>query len=158
MRPRGQLISPQGQVGPPEPVLAPENGQNTLGPKIGQEPQVTTIQFMASGNHQRPPAQLQARIPLSFRGRIFLPQCTPYSRIQEWCIYGIIYHYAPFLLSNPMVIFSGPNKVPKPSPILKEDSSDIQSGNSMEATRRPFEDPNHLALQELGCKFSSGLF
>ncbi|MBW0573411.1 hypothetical protein O181_113126 [Austropuccinia psidii MF-1] len=45
--------------------------------------------------------------------------------IQEWCIYGMIYHYAPFLLSNPMVTFSGPNyfipnEVPNPSPILKE--------------------------------------
>ncbi|MBW0497929.1 hypothetical protein O181_037644 [Austropuccinia psidii MF-1] len=79
--PRGQLISLQGQVGPPEPVLAPKpnqprNGQNTLGPKIGQEPQVATIQPMASGNHQRQPAQLQARIPLKFRGRLVLPQAS----------------------------------------------------------------------------------
>ncbi|MBW0475710.1 hypothetical protein O181_015425 [Austropuccinia psidii MF-1] len=51
---------------------------------------------MAFGNHQRPPAQLQDRIPLKLRGRLFLPQCIPYSRMQEWCIYGIIYHYAPF--------------------------------------------------------------
>ncbi|MBW0502540.1 hypothetical protein O181_042255 [Austropuccinia psidii MF-1] len=82
---------------------------------------------------------------------------------QEWCIYGIIYHYAPFLLSNPMVKLYGPNymipnQVPNPSPILKEDFSAIQSGNSVAATRRPFKDPNHLALQELGCQFSSGLF
>ncbi|MBW0560996.1 hypothetical protein O181_100711 [Austropuccinia psidii MF-1] len=81
---------------------------------------------MASGNHQRPPAQLQASIPLSFRGRIFLAQCTLYSRMQEWCIYGIIYHYTPSFLSNPMVKFSGPNymitnQLPNPSPILKED-------------------------------------
>ncbi|MBW0593286.1 hypothetical protein O181_133001 [Austropuccinia psidii MF-1] len=118
---------------------------------------------MASGNHHRPPAQLQERIPLKFRGRCFLPQCTPHSRIQEWCIYGIIYHYAPFLLRNPMVMLSGPNYIisnqaPNPSPISKEDLSAIQSGNSLEATRRPFEDPNHLALQDLGCQFSSGLF
>ncbi|MBW0571188.1 hypothetical protein O181_110903 [Austropuccinia psidii MF-1] len=82
---------------------------------------------------------------------------------QEWCIYDIIYHYAPFLLSNPMVTLSGPNyvipnQVPNPSPISKEDFSDIQSGNSLAATRRPFNDPNHLALQKLGCQFSSGLF
>ncbi|MBW0462536.1 hypothetical protein O181_002251 [Austropuccinia psidii MF-1] len=118
---------------------------------------------MASGNHQRPPDQLQARIPLQFRGRFLLPQFIPYSRIQEWCIYGIIYHYAPFFLSNPIVTFSGPNymipnKVPNPSPISKEDFSAIQSGNSLVDTRRPFEDPNHLALQELGCQLSSGLF
>ncbi|MBW0561435.1 hypothetical protein O181_101150 [Austropuccinia psidii MF-1] len=65
-----------------------------------------------------------------FQGRLFLSQCTPYSRIQEWCIYRIIYHYAPFLLRNPMVTFSGPNymiqnEVPNPSPILKEDLSAI---------------------------------
>ncbi|MBW0580908.1 hypothetical protein O181_120623 [Austropuccinia psidii MF-1] len=118
---------------------------------------------MASGNYQRPPAQLRARIPLRFRGRLFLPQCTPHSRIQEWCIYGIIYHYALFLLGDTMVSLSGPNfvipnQVPNPSPISTEDSSAIQSGNSMVATKRPFKDPNHLALQELGCQFSSGLF
>ncbi|MBW0508433.1 hypothetical protein O181_048148 [Austropuccinia psidii MF-1] len=61
------------------------------------------------------------------------------------------------------VKFSGTNEVitnqaPNTSPILKEDSSATQSGNSLVATRRPFEDPNHLALQELGCQFSSKLF
>ncbi|MBW0591040.1 hypothetical protein O181_130755 [Austropuccinia psidii MF-1] len=80
---------------------------------------------------------------------------------QEWCIYGIIYHYAPFLFSNPMVTLSGPNyvtpnQVPNPSSILKQDVSAIQSGNSLADTRRPFKDPNHQALQELGCQFSSG--
>ncbi|MBW0588689.1 hypothetical protein O181_128404 [Austropuccinia psidii MF-1] len=87
----------------------------------------------------------------------------PRSRIQEWCIYGIIYHYAPLSLRNPMVTFSGPNcMIPNqainPSPISKEYFPAIQSGNSLEATRRPFKDPNHLALQELGCQFSSVLF
>ncbi|MBW0481193.1 hypothetical protein O181_020908 [Austropuccinia psidii MF-1] len=109
---------------------------------------------MASGNHQRPPAQLPESFPLIIRGRLLLPQCALYSRIQEWCIYGIIYHYEPFFLSNPMVNFSGPNQVPNSSPILKEDLSAIQSGNSLAATRRSFKDPNYLALQELGCQFS----
>ncbi|MBW0571989.1 hypothetical protein O181_111704 [Austropuccinia psidii MF-1] len=82
---------------------------------------------------------------------------------QEWCIYGIIYHYAPFLLNNPMETLSGPNyvipnQVPNPSPVLKEDLSAIQSGNSMAATTRPFKDPNHLTLQELGFQLSSGPF
>ncbi|MBW0484840.1 hypothetical protein O181_024555 [Austropuccinia psidii MF-1] len=81
---------------------------------------------------------------------------------QKWGIYGIIYRYAPFLLRNPMVKFSGPNymfqnQVPTPSPISKEDFSAIQSGNSLVASRRPFKDPNHLSLKELGCQFSSGL-
>ncbi|MBW0586214.1 hypothetical protein O181_125929 [Austropuccinia psidii MF-1] len=53
-----------------------------------------------------------------------------------------------------MVTLSGPNymipnKVPNPSPILKEDLSAMQSGNSLAATRRPFKDPNHLALQDI---------
>ncbi|MBW0482820.1 hypothetical protein O181_022535 [Austropuccinia psidii MF-1] len=82
---------------------------------------------------------------------------------QEWCIYGIIYHYAPFFLRNPMLTISGPNylmsnQVPNPSPISKEDFSAIQYSNSLEATRRPIKDLNHLALQELGCQFSAGLF
>ncbi|MBW0509899.1 hypothetical protein O181_049614 [Austropuccinia psidii MF-1] len=80
---------------------------------------------------------------------------------QEWCIYGILYHYAPFLLRNPMVTLSGPNyvipnQVTNPSPISKKEFSDIQSGNSLEATRRPLMDPSPLALQELGYHFSSG--
>ncbi|MBW0525157.1 hypothetical protein O181_064872 [Austropuccinia psidii MF-1] len=82
---------------------------------------------------------------------------------QEWCMYDIIYHYSPFLPRNPMITLSGPNymipnKVPNSSPILKEGLSAIQSGNSVAATRRPFKDPNHLALQELGFQFSPGLF
>ncbi|MBW0471717.1 hypothetical protein O181_011432 [Austropuccinia psidii MF-1] len=137
--------------------------QNPTNPELAKSRKLAIIQSMASGNHQRRPAQLQERIPLKFSGRPFLPQCTPYSRIQEWCIYGIIYHYAPIFLGNPMATFSGPNyaipnQVPNPSLILKEDVSAIQSGNSLVDTRRPFEDPNHLALQELGCQFSSGLF
>ncbi|MBW0475287.1 hypothetical protein O181_015002, partial [Austropuccinia psidii MF-1] len=71
----------------PQNQTNPELAKTTLGPEIGQEPQVATIQPMAFGSHQRPPTKLQARIPPSFRGRLFLPQCTPYSRIQEWCIY-----------------------------------------------------------------------
>ncbi|MBW0521981.1 hypothetical protein O181_061696 [Austropuccinia psidii MF-1] len=75
---------------------------------------------------------------------------------QEWRIYSIIYRYTPFFLSNPIVTLSEhnyviPYQVPSPSPFSKKDFSAIQSGNSLAATRRPFEDPNHLALQRLGC-------
>ncbi|MBW0565114.1 hypothetical protein O181_104829 [Austropuccinia psidii MF-1] len=78
---------------------------------------------------------------------------------QEWSLYGIIYHYTPFLLSSPMVTLSEPNyviqnQVPSPSPFSKKNFSAIQSGNSLEATRRPFKDPSHLALQRLGCQFT----
>ncbi|MBW0564985.1 hypothetical protein O181_104700 [Austropuccinia psidii MF-1] len=142
----------------PQIPTNPKWPKTTAGPELTKDHLWATIQPMASGNHQRPPAQLQAKIPLSFRGRLFLSQFTPYSRIQEWCIYGIIYHDAPFLLSNQMVKFSRPNymipnQLPNPSPISKEDLSAIWSGNSLAATRRPFEDPNHLALQGLGCHF-----
>ncbi|MBW0481034.1 hypothetical protein O181_020749 [Austropuccinia psidii MF-1] len=47
---------------------------------------------------------------------------------------------------------------PNPSPTLMKDYSATNSVNSLAATRRPFEDPNNLALQELGCQFSSRLF
>ncbi|MBW0462578.1 hypothetical protein O181_002293 [Austropuccinia psidii MF-1] len=73
----------------------------------------TIFQSMASGNHQRTPTQLPARSPLTLRGRFLFPQFTLYSRFHKWCIYGIIYYYAPFLLSNPMVTFSGPKLIPK---------------------------------------------
>ncbi|MBW0474236.1 hypothetical protein O181_013951 [Austropuccinia psidii MF-1] len=51
-----------------------------------------------------------------------------------------------------------PNQVPNPSSSSKEDFSAMQSANSLEATRRPFKDRNHLAQQELGCQSLSGLF
>ncbi|MBW0462717.1 hypothetical protein O181_002432 [Austropuccinia psidii MF-1] len=44
-----------------------------------------------------------------------------------------------------------PNQFPSPTPFSKKDFSAIQSGNSLAATRRSFEDPNHLALQRLFC-------
>ncbi|MBW0502036.1 hypothetical protein O181_041751 [Austropuccinia psidii MF-1] len=71
---------------------------------------------------------------------------------------GMVDHYAPFFLSNPMVMFSGPNYI-IPAPVPKSIThfegrllchSVLQS---LAATRRPFKDPNHLALQELGCTF-----
>ncbi|MBW0522043.1 hypothetical protein O181_061758 [Austropuccinia psidii MF-1] len=114
---------------------------------------------MASCNPQRPPDQLKSTLPLNSRGGFPIPPCTPYSRMQEWCRYGIKYHYAPFFLRNPMVTFSGPNCIiPNQGPkihyqFLKEDSSAHQSGKSMAAIRRQFQDPNHLALQELGWQF-----
>ncbi|MBW0571111.1 hypothetical protein O181_110826 [Austropuccinia psidii MF-1] len=89
------------------------------------------------------------------QGNICLSSMHSVLKDQEWCIYGIIYHYESFLLSNPMVTLSEhnyviPNQVPSPSPFLKKDFSAIQSGSSLADTRIPFEDPNHLALQRLG--------
>ncbi|MBW0537519.1 hypothetical protein O181_077234, partial [Austropuccinia psidii MF-1] len=53
-------------------------------------------------------------------------------------------------LSEPNYVI--PNQVPSPSPFSKKDFSAIPSGNSLAATRRPFKDPSHLALQRLGCQ------
>ncbi|MBW0546796.1 hypothetical protein O181_086511 [Austropuccinia psidii MF-1] len=64
MRPRGEDQQPRSQVGPPEPVFDPNGKKTTLGPKLAIN------QSMASGNHQRPPDQLQGRISLQFRGRL----------------------------------------------------------------------------------------
>ncbi|MBW0590771.1 hypothetical protein O181_130486, partial [Austropuccinia psidii MF-1] len=62
-----------------------------------------------------------------------------------------------------MVIFSGPNSIlPNQGPKIQQP---FEGGlpnpsvwQSMAAIRRPFKNPNHLALQELGWQFHSGLF
>ncbi|MBW0579530.1 hypothetical protein O181_119245, partial [Austropuccinia psidii MF-1] len=115
---RGKPSSPQGQVGPkpqsdpPEPILA-INPMDTkiaiepIGPNSGHGPPSTTFPAMASGNHQRPSNQPSKHSP-QLKVNSSIPPCTPYSSLQEWCIYGIRYHYAPFLLSNSMVTLSRP--------------------------------------------------
>ncbi|MBW0540795.1 hypothetical protein O181_080510 [Austropuccinia psidii MF-1] len=59
--PQGQ-VGPKPQMGPPEPILAPnliipKMAKRTLGPKLA------TFQPLASGSHQRPPAQDQQGFP-----------------------------------------------------------------------------------------------
>ncbi|MBW0525418.1 hypothetical protein O181_065133 [Austropuccinia psidii MF-1] len=81
---------------------------------------------------------------------------------QGWCIYGIKYHYASFFLRSPMVKVSGPNyiiliQVPKSITNLRGRLFSHSVLQSLKATRRPLEDPNHLAMQELGCHFTLGL-
>ncbi|MBW0518623.1 hypothetical protein O181_058338 [Austropuccinia psidii MF-1] len=71
---KGAVHHPQGQVGlkpqvgPPEPILAP----NLINPRfakkdprtqIGLEPHFGHFQPMASGSHQKPPAQVQKGLP-----------------------------------------------------------------------------------------------
>ncbi|MBW0530105.1 hypothetical protein O181_069820 [Austropuccinia psidii MF-1] len=153
MRP---TTSPQGQVGPPEPILAP----NLIGHKNGQKGLMK--QVLAISNHQRPPAQVQQAFA-SIKGKDSPSSMYSVQRIQAWCIYGIIFHYAPILLSNLMVMFSGPNhaipiQVPKSITHFEGSIFSHSVLQSLAATRRPFEDPNHLALQELGHIFFSGLF
>ncbi|MBW0588279.1 hypothetical protein O181_127994 [Austropuccinia psidii MF-1] len=103
---------------PLDPILA----KNPLDTKMAIEPvgpPWNIIPAMASGNHQRPPDQLSKHSP-QLKGDLSIPPCTPYSRLQQWCIYGIIYHYAPFLLNNSMVMFSGPNStIPNQGPKIQ---------------------------------------
>ncbi|MBW0500001.1 hypothetical protein O181_039716 [Austropuccinia psidii MF-1] len=134
--PYAMVHKPQS-MGPLGPFL-PKSNEAKRG-QVGPKPQVGPTKPVLA-------PKLNQGFPLKFRGRPFLPRCTLHIRIQEWCIYGIIDHYAPFLLRNPIVTPSGPNyvipnQVPNPSTILKEDLSAIQSGNFLAATRRPFKDP-----------------
>ncbi|MBW0531967.1 hypothetical protein O181_071682 [Austropuccinia psidii MF-1] len=153
--PRGEVHHPEGQVDPKPQVGPPEHnfGPNLSSSKNGQKDPRTQI-----GHHLR-----SIKASLKFRGRPLLHQGTPYQRIQAWCIYGIKYHYAPFLISNPTVMFSGHNyvfpiEVPKSITHFKGRLFSHSVLQSLGATRRAFEDPNHLSLQELGCIFFSGLF
>ncbi|MBW0497532.1 hypothetical protein O181_037247 [Austropuccinia psidii MF-1] len=91
----------------------------TLRTHFSQGSPWTNFQSMASGNHQRPPDQLSNPSP-QLKGDFPIPPRIPYSRLQEWCIYGIIYHYTPFLLSNSMVMLSGPNSmIPNQGPKIQ---------------------------------------
>ncbi|MBW0525310.1 hypothetical protein O181_065025 [Austropuccinia psidii MF-1] len=104
----------------PTIIMTPKMAINHHRPQIGQGPPWTTFHLMASGNHQRPPDQLGSILPLNIRVIPPIPPCTPYSRFQEWFIHGIVYHYAPFLLSNSMVTFSGPNSmIPNQGPKIQ---------------------------------------
>ncbi|MBW0472667.1 hypothetical protein O181_012382 [Austropuccinia psidii MF-1] len=121
-------VGPKPQLGPPEPILVinpldPNLAKNPLdtkmaieavGPIFGHGPLFQPWPLAMTRGHQTS----SASTPLNFRGILSILPCTPYSRLQEWCIYGIIYHYAPFLLRNSMVMFSGqnpaiPNQGPK---------------------------------------------
>ncbi|MBW0591708.1 hypothetical protein O181_131423 [Austropuccinia psidii MF-1] len=130
----GSQVGPKPHLDPPEPKLAKDLldtnlAINPVGPIFGHGLPWTNISAMASGNHQISSVSL----PLNLWGILSIPSYHPYSRLQVWCIYGIIYHYAPFLLSNPMVMFSGPistflyQGLKVQRPFLKEDYSAHQS-------------------------------
>ncbi|MBW0502766.1 hypothetical protein O181_042481 [Austropuccinia psidii MF-1] len=166
----GQPTSPQGQVGPkpqlgppqlfltPNPIK-PKMAIKTLRTHFGQGPPWTTFQPMASGSHQRPPDKPSSILPLNLRGIIPIPPCTPYPRLEEQCIYGIIYHYAPFFLRNSMMTLSEPNymipnQVPKSNAHFEGVLFSSSVWHSMVGIRGLFKDPNHLALQEFGWRFN----
>ncbi|MBW0535683.1 hypothetical protein O181_075398 [Austropuccinia psidii MF-1] len=113
MRPKGAkgaVQKPQCQVGPPEPVFWPKNPKKTILAQAPKTPRMAIplkTQAMTSGNPQRPPATFKKRFPLNIRENSSATQWTQVCRNQEWCIYGIIYHYAQFILTNSMIMLSG---------------------------------------------------
>ncbi|MBW0474181.1 hypothetical protein O181_013896 [Austropuccinia psidii MF-1] len=148
--------------------FCPQSHQSQKWPKGPQDSNWPRTTFWQSFNplplattrgHQLKPRKL----PPPLRGKTLLHQMYSIPRIQEWCTYGIIYHYEPILLRNPMVMLSGPKyaiPIQFPKYITHVDGSHFSHSvlQSLVANRRPFEDPNHLALQELDCLFFSGLF
>ncbi|MBW0487515.1 hypothetical protein O181_027230 [Austropuccinia psidii MF-1] len=153
--PKGQ-VGPKPQVGPPEPILAP----NIKLPKNDQkEPQDPNWPFSTPGLWKLPEATSSSPSSLPF----IQGKDSPSPRIKAWCIYGIIYHYAPILLRNPIKMFSGQNyaipiQVPKSITHFEGSLFSHSVLKSLAAIRRSFKYPKHLALQELGCIFFSGLF
>ncbi|MBW0482106.1 hypothetical protein O181_021821 [Austropuccinia psidii MF-1] len=82
--------------------------KKTPRPKLAKNHSLAIFQPLASGHNQRPPAQAQKALP-SIQEKDSPSPMHSVPRIQEWCIYGIIYHYAPSLLRIPIEMFSGPN-------------------------------------------------
>ncbi|MBW0561406.1 hypothetical protein O181_101121 [Austropuccinia psidii MF-1] len=93
------------------------------------------------------------------QGNTFLSSMHSILNDQQWCIYGIMHHYAPFLLSNPMVTLSGPNyvisnQVPKPSPILKKDFFSYSVWQFPGGYQKTIQGPQPPGPEEAGLSFS----
>ncbi|MBW0460681.1 hypothetical protein O181_000396 [Austropuccinia psidii MF-1] len=133
------------------------------GPQIGHNqpinPIFNTLPLATTRGHQL----ISRKASTQLRGKIFLHSGTLYQSIQAWFIYGIIYNYAPILLRNPIRMFSGPKydiSIQFTKSVTHFEGKLLSHSvlQSLAATRRPFKDPNHLDLQELGGYFISGLF
>ncbi|MBW0520529.1 hypothetical protein O181_060244 [Austropuccinia psidii MF-1] len=155
-------MRPRGAKGANHQPSRPCGTQTTSGPSPmngHKDPrtQIGHFQPLEFGNHQRPPNQAQQGFPF-IQGKNFSSPMYSVPWIQEWCIYGIIYHYAPLFLSNRVVMVSGPNyaisnQVPKSITHLEGSLFRHSILQSIAATRGPFEDPNHLALHKFGCTY-----
>ncbi|MBW0583300.1 hypothetical protein O181_123015 [Austropuccinia psidii MF-1] len=121
MRPKGgkggSSSAPKPQLGPPEPVLAPnsirpQNGHKTLRTQFW--PIATMDHLSANGLWSPPEATRSAQLKISphLKGNSSTPPCTPYPRFQEW---------TQFHLSK--------SRSQNQIPISKEDFLTHQSGN-----------------------------
>ncbi|MBW0472618.1 hypothetical protein O181_012333 [Austropuccinia psidii MF-1] len=171
MRPKGTkgtVHQPPRPGGPPEPGLAPQsnqprNGQNHL--RTQNWPRTTSSHISAHGLWQPPEATSSAPMKDSHQsqGKTFPSSKHPILKdpgvVHRWYnipLCTIFSQQSNGEALRPNYVIA--NQVPNPSPISKENISAIPSGNSLAATRRPLKGPNHLALWEFGCQFSSGLF
>ncbi|MBW0494984.1 hypothetical protein O181_034699 [Austropuccinia psidii MF-1] len=118
---------------------------------------------MASAKHQRPPDQLRSSFPLTLRGILpFLhAPCTQGFRSGAYMVlYTIMHHFCTAIqwwrFQDPMPSLK--INFPKSNSHLEGGPLNSLVWQSMAAIRRPFKDPNHLALQELGWQFHSQLF
>ncbi|MBW0526757.1 hypothetical protein O181_066472 [Austropuccinia psidii MF-1] len=170
---KGWSTSPQAQVGlkpqvgPPEPNFGPksqqsQNCQKDPRNKIEQEPQFGQLHPMAPGSPQRLPAHLQKGFS-SNQGKNFPSFMDPIPKDP-----GMVYTWYNIQLCT---IFSQKsngdffrtqvfhsNASPKSITHFKGRLFNHSVLQSLVASRRPFEDLNHLALQELGGYLISGLF
>ncbi|MBW0575179.1 hypothetical protein O181_114894 [Austropuccinia psidii MF-1] len=144
-----------GQVGPN--LISPTKGQKHPRTQIGQEPLIGHFQPLAFWKLPEATKSISARFPLHSGERHFFTNvlCTMDSGMVH------IWYDIP-LCTNFDQKSNGDdfrNKLGhfKPSPQIHHpfQRKYFQSFNLAinGTTRRPFEDPNHLALQELGCTF-----
>ncbi|MBW0530122.1 hypothetical protein O181_069837 [Austropuccinia psidii MF-1] len=85
--------------------------KNHLRTQIGQDLQVShkSVHGLCQQSEASRSAPKKHSPPV--QGKTSLPSMHSILKDQEWCIYGLLYHYAPFLLTNTMVTLSGPNDV-----------------------------------------------
>ncbi|MBW0470523.1 hypothetical protein O181_010238 [Austropuccinia psidii MF-1] len=70
----------------------PQMAKRTPGPKLAKKHSLATFNPWPLGNHQRPPNQARKGFPF-IQGKDFSSPMYSVPWIQEWCIYGMIYHY-----------------------------------------------------------------
>ncbi|MBW0464516.1 hypothetical protein O181_004231 [Austropuccinia psidii MF-1] len=156
-------MDPKPQEGPHEPnfgpnLKRPKMTQGTQKPQNGHPWPYTARLHQWPLETTRGHQLITSRVSPQVKGNPFPQLWTPHCRNQEWGIYGIIYHYAPFFLRNPIVTLSRLHSFISShitiSPVhLKKNTQIYSSWKFMVESTRPFEDTNHLALQLLDLVF-----
>ncbi|MBW0528798.1 hypothetical protein O181_068513 [Austropuccinia psidii MF-1] len=95
----------------------------------------------------------------SVQGKTSLSSIHSILKDQEWCIYGIIYHYAQFFLRHPMVTLSEPNyvvpnQVPSPSPFFEEGLFSYSVWQFPGSYQKTIQGPQPPGPAEVGLSFT----